>query len=543
VTTVQQAPDEATRLSTAPAPPAAPGRGARPAPLRTAWRQLTSMRTALLLLFLLALAAVPGGFVPQRTLNPVEVRDFFTRHKTLAPLLDKLSLFDVFASPWFSAIYLLLFLSLVGCLVPRMRLHARALRKAPPRVPAALSRLPVSERWESDAPAEQVLADVRKALRRGRWRTVARENAVSAEKGYLRETGNLLFHVSLVTLLIGVALGGFYGFKGTVLVKEGDAFANTVLSYDDVNPGRRFDQSRLVPFVVALQEFTATYADDGKALTFDAAVDWASGPDEPLRSYDLRVNHPLAVDGAKVYLIGHGYTVDVVVRDAAGNELPQTVACLPQDARFVSSCTIKVQSSLGADGEPDQLGFLGSFTPTTAQDPETGQVTSVHPAAENPALTVVGYRGDLGLGSGVTQSVYELDTSRMDPLDAPPQGLRPGDTWDLPGGGSLTFEGTGEWATFQVTQDPGKWLALVASVGMVLGLLLSLFVRRRRLWARVTPGPAGADGTPGRTVVEVGGLARTDPEAFETEFAELAERLRARAAPGTAPRPATGDAR
>jgi len=542
VTTVQQAPDEATRLSTAPAPPAAPGRGARPAPLRTAWRQLTSMRTALLLLFLLALAAVPGGFIPQRSTNPVEVRDYTAEHTTLAPLLDRLSLFDVFASPWFSAIYLLLFLSLAGCLVPRIRLHARALRTAPPRVPAALSRLPVSERWESDAPAEQVLADVRRALRRGRWRTVARDGAVSAEKGYLRETGNLLFHVSLVALLVGIAVGSFYGFKGTVLVKEGDGFANTVLSYDDVHPGRRFSPDRLVPFVVGLEQFTATYTDEGRALTFDAALDWSATPGGPTRPYDLRVNHPLDVDGAKVYLIGHGYSVTVVVRDRAGNELPQTVPCLPQDANFLSSCVIKAYNALAPDGKREQLGFEGQLTPTTVQDPTTGQVTSVHPAADNPALTLVGFRGDLGVDSGEAQSVYTLDTSRMDQLSGPPQGLRPGQTWDLPGGGSLTYEATSEWATFQVTQDPGKVLALIASAGMVLGLLLSLFVRRRRLWVRVAA-PAGEQGASGRTVVEVGGLARTDPEAFGTEFAELVERLRDRAAPIAVPRPGTGDLR
>ncbi|MCA1710196.1 MAG: cytochrome c biogenesis protein ResB [Actinobacteria bacterium] len=99
------------------------------------------------------------------------------------------------------------------------------------------------------------------------------------------------------------------------------------------------------------------------------------------------------------------------------------------------------------------------------------------------------------------------------------------ETWTLPDGRSVTFARTTEWATFQVTQDPGKGIALVAAVGMVLGLCLSLFVRRRRLWVRALP--AGGDGGSARTVVEVGGLARTDPDAFAAEFDELVERLRA----------------
>ena len=524
---------EATRLSTAPAP-TTPPRESLTAPVRRAWRQLVSMRTALLLLFLLALASVPGSFLPQRDLNPLEVQDYFAEHPTLAPLLDRLSLFDVFASPWFAAIYLLLFVSLIGCLSSRLRLHARALVTPPPDVPRVLAKLPAHERWSSEQDADAVLGSARSALRRRRWRVVTRElpdggRALSAEKGYLRETGNLLFHLSLVLLLVGVALGGLYGFTGTVLVREGDGFANTVLSYDDISPGRQFDADRLVPFSFALEDFRATYDDDGTALSFHADLRYSDSLDAPSTPYDLRVNHPLEIDGAKTYLLGHGYAPKVVVTDVEGNRLAQTVVCLPQGPTFLSTCTIKVPD---AAGEP--LAFEGVFTPTTVQDPATGRVTSVYPAPENPALTVLGYRGDLGLDSGVPQSVYRLeDRSQLRPIGdgATPVLLSEGETWELPGGGSLTFVETTEWATFQVTQDPGKLVALVASAGMVLGLCLSLFVRRRRLWLRAVP--AGADDAAGRTVVEAAGLARTGPEAFEQEFADLVERLRP--APAHAP--------
>ncbi len=518
--------DEATRLSTAPRPPATP-RASLTAPLRRAWRSLVSMRTALLLLFLLALASVPGSFLPQRNLNPVEVQTWFAEHPTLAPLLDRLAMFDVFASPWFAAIYLLLFVSLLGCLSSRLRLHARALVTPPPDVPRVLSKLPAHEQWSAAVPADEVLSAARRVLRRGRWRVVTREvpgggHALSAEKGYLRETGNLLFHVSLVVLLVGIAMGGLFGFQGTVLVKEGDGFANTVFAFDDINPGRRFDAARLVPFSFALDDFQGTYAEDGKALTFLAKLRYSPSLDEPTTPYDLRVNHPLEVGGAKTYLLGHGYAPQVVVHDVEGNRLEQTVVCLPQGATFLSTCVIKVPDAAG-----EQLAFEGVFTPTTVQDPETGRVTSVYPAPENPALTVLGYRGDLGLDDGDPQSVYRLeDRSQLTPIGdgTTPVKLAEGQTWQLPGGGSLTFVETTEWATFQVTQDPGKVVALVASTGMVVGLCLSLFVRRRRLWLRAVP-ETGADAG-GRTVIEVGGLARTGPEVFDAEFAALVERLR-----------------
>ena len=496
--------DEATRLSTQPLP--AVPRNDLLGPLRFGWRQLTSMRTALLLLFLLALASVPGGFLPQRRINPLRVNQYLVDHPTLGPFLDRLQMFDVFTSAWFSAIYLLLFISLVGCLLPRTRLHLRALRSKPPAVPRTLARLPVSESWEDDG---DVLARAETALRG--WRRVRRGSELSAERGYLRETGNLVFHLSLVLLLVGIAIGAFRGFKGTVLVVEGTGFSNTVLSYDDVHPGRRFQPSSLVPFALQLKDFRATYAPDGKALTFDAQVGWGrSSTDTP---YDIRVNHPLVVGGAKTYLIGHGYAPVVRVVDPSGHVVfDQPFACLPQTPQFLSSCVIKVP-----DAAPQQLGFRGIFTPTTIT--QDGRVGSSFPGLERPVLTLVGFSGDLGLDGGTPQSVYSLDTTSMKAFQkGDAHSLTPGETWQLPGGGSLTYVDTKEWATFQVTQDPGKGLALLAAVGIVGGLMLSLFVRRRRVWVRVRPGSP--------STVEVGGLARTDAERFAAEFAGLVREMK-----------------
>jgi cytochrome c biogenesis protein len=508
-----QSDEEAVRLSTQPKPVEQPRGGDPFGPLRFGWRQLTSMRTALLLLFLLALASVPGGFLPQRRLNPLRVNRYLADHRTLGPLMDRLRLFDVFSSPWFAAIYLLLFVSLVGCLIPRTRLHLRALLAKPPKVPRSLAKLPVSESWETTATTDEVLADATSALRG--WRVVRRDDELSAEKGYLRETGNLVFHLSLVLLLIGIALGAFRGFKATVLVVEGRGFSNTVASYDDLHPGTWFSPSSLVPFSVRLDAFHATYAADGKALTFDAEVHW-SRLGKPSAAYDVRVNHPLAVDGAKTYLIGHGYAPHIVVRDSTGQVIDdRLVPCLPQNAQFLSTCVIKEPNTKGT-----QLGFRGVFTPTTVTD-ESGRVGSTFPGTRNPVLTLTAFTGDLGVDGGTPQSVYSLDTTAMKPVDGgQAHALLPGQVFRLPGGASLTFVDTQEWATFQVTQDPGKIIALVAAVGMVGGLLLSLFVRRRRLWVRV----GGGDGGP--TTVHVGGLARTDAERFAEEFAGIATRIR-----------------
>ena len=137
--------------------------------LRWGWRQLTSMRTALVLLLLLAIAAVPGSIVPQRSADPNGVTQYFADNPDLAPVLDNLQLFDVYTSAWFSAIYILLFVSLIGCVIPRTKHHWKALRARPPRTPARLepARRPprVDRRARRPVPAADAAAAAPRSTR------------------------------------------------------------------------------------------------------------------------------------------------------------------------------------------------------------------------------------------------------------------------------------------------------------------------------------------------------------------------------------------
>ena len=518
-TTADVAETQATeQLSTAPVAAAPTGRRR---PLLRAWRQLTSMRTALLLLALLALAAVPGTLLPQRGLNPVKVAQFYSDHPRLAPTLDKLSLFDVFAAPWFAAIYLLLFVSLVGCLVPRIRLHARALRRTPPAAPRHLLRLATASRWDDVRRPAELAEQVQSTLRRARWRVQVRTEpdgavTVAGEKGYLRETGNLVFHVALLLLLVGIALGGLFGYKGTVLVAEGSGFANVRSSYDVFSPSRLFHDSDLPPFSFTLDKFDATYQPSGQPKSFGATVRFRRTPDAPTRMFDISPNHPLSIGGSDVYLVGHGYALHLQVRDAHGHVVYDKVTpFLPDDSMFTSHGVVKVPAGLS-----HQLGLTGFFYPTYGPSPLGA--ASTYPAPRDPVLDLAAWQGDLGLSSGRPQSVYTLPVAALTNVGT--SQLTPGKTWRLRDGTSVTFVSVDQWATFQIAHDPGTWIVLVAAVFIVAGLLLSLRIRRRRLWVRARPAQSGS--ASGATVVEAGGLARSDADGFTAEFNRLVDRLK-----------------
>jgi cytochrome c biogenesis protein len=507
--------DAATdHLTTAPpesGPPSSPP-AMRPVELgRWAWRQLTSMRTALALLFLLAMASVPGSLVPQEGVDPVRVAQFKAAHPGLAPWYERFSLFHVFSAPWFAAIYLLLFISLVGCVLPRSRMHWTAMRARPPGAPRNLSRLPVHTSWSADVDSSELLDSAVRELRRRHYRVDRADDSVSAERGFLRETGNLLFHTALIGLLAGVAIGNLFGYKGSVLVVEGDGFSNSLSVYDSFAHGARFAESHMPPFTIDLTKLTVRYQPSGDQRgaprDFQAHLSYTSDPKAKRQTYDLEVNHPLVIAGTKVFLIGNGYAPVFTVRDSSGKEVfSGPVPFLPRDANNTSIGVVKASGA-----RPKQLGFEGLFLPTAFIDPTLGPV-STYPDVLLPRAVLNAYVGDLGIDSGVPQSVYRLDTKGLTQIkDAAGKPLAkvlaPGETLDLPGRqGSIRFDGVRRFATLQVAHDPGKGPALVAALAALAGLMLSLFVKRRRVWVRAT-----GDGS-GRTLVEVAGLARTEGE-------------------------------
>jgi cytochrome c biogenesis protein len=490
--------------------------------VRWAWRQLTSMRTALMLLFLLALAAVPGSLLPQRGSDPVGVSDYLRAHRTLGPLFDRLSGFDVFAATWFAAIYVLLLVSLIGCVVPRSRQHLLGMRARPPAAPRNLHRLPVASSFSVNEQPEAVLRSAYDALQARRFRVDSGEGWVAAEKGYLRETGNLVFHLAIVALLLGVGLGAAWGFKGTRIVVEGTGFADTLTQYDGFSSGRFASTDNLPPFSLTLQDFSATYqqAGDqrGAARTFAARMQVVDAPGATPREATIHVNDPLHVAGTKVFLVGHGYAPRFTVRDGQGREVwSGPIVTLPQDPTNLASTGVLKAS----EARPTQLGFVVDLFPTAARAAD-GRLVSSFPGALDPVVNLGGWTGDLGLD--VPQSVYRLDTTKMTQVGRAQ--LAVGQTWTLPhGAGSVTFDGVSEWANLQVSHDPGKGVALIAAIAAISGLLLSLAVRRRRVWVRASPG------TDGGTVVDVAGLSRTENGGVERDVDELVRLLGAEPGP------------
>jgi len=468
--------------------------------MRWCWRQLTSMRIALILLLLLAVAAIPGSLFPQRSQNPVQVRQYFIDNPQAAIWLDRFSMFEVFSSPWFSAIYLLLFISLIGCVLPRSIEHLKAIGAKPPLTPKYLDRM---EFYTEMKKVE--LDEVEKYLKKKHFRIRRDENSISAEKGYARESGNLLFHLSLVLILIAVGVGSLLGSRGDAIVNVGDRFINTPTSYDILGFGKYQAEDSLPPFSLTVKDFKAEYDPvTNAAIDYELTVLTANpaGSNETTRI--IKVNQPLTYGSTKIYLQANGYAPSVVVKDKTGKVIfdgPTTF--LPQDGNLSSIGAIKIP-----DMQP-QIGFVASFLPTAARDPIRGGFSS-YPEVLDPRLLLAIWKGDLGLNTGVPQSVYRIDTSKMERIGL--KALVLNESYDF-GEGSVTFTGWTSWVNLQIVNDPGKGFVLIGAILAILGLLISLFTRQRRVWIKQ-----------GRKT-QVAGLAKNGIPGLEDEIKDLVKEM------------------
>jgi cytochrome c biogenesis protein len=498
--------------------------------LRFFWRQLTSMRTALFLLLLLAFAAIPGSLVAQRSSDPNGVIQYRVDHPDLYPILDALQVFNTYTSVWFSSIYLLLFVSLIGCIVPRSIHHYRALRSRPPKTPVRLNRLAGYTAVTAQTDAASAIDSARAHLKKLGYRTepypsTTRDGkksfSVSAERGYLRETGNLVFHTALVGILVSVAIGGSFGYSGQRVVVEGQKFVNVLGDYDSFNPGRFFESDFLEPYRISLDKFEATYELEntqaiGQAIDYSAFVTTTT-PDGEDKTANIKVNEPLAIGGTDVFLLGNGYAPTVVIRDPEGTVVwEDSTPFLPQDAHLTSLGVLKVP-----DGLAEQLGLVGFFYPTAAKLP-SGALTSGFPELLDPLLTLRAFTGDLGLDSGVPRSVYQLATDDMTEIagsnsDTPALELRPGEVVDLPNGlGTIELTEVKRFASFDIHRDPSQLWVLTFAILILAGLFTGLFIPRRRVWVKAT------ENADGGVTLEYAGLARGEDPRLEAAVADIA---------------------
>ncbi len=481
------------------------------------WRTLRSMRTALVLLLMLAAGATIGSLLPQIPNSPMAVGQWLTDHGVLGDLFLRAGFFDVYGSWWFVLIATLLFVSLAACLLPRTRALARAARQRPVQA-RELDGFPHHRSLAVAASPDDVASSAARLLRRRRFRVSRDGRAVAAEKGLGREAGSLLFHWAFFLLVVGVIVGKGTGFSGYAVVSEGERWIDAMPSYDGrIRTGRYFtgDFSGLE---LQLLDFRATYRRSGVPIDFVSRLRVVDRDGRSLGVHEVAVNRPLGIGGVRVFQSGYGWA-PVVTADVDGER--------------AWSSPIQMERAPAPDGVPAAaMPWRGAIK---LLSPERDVMVRLELWPDFRAFAALQLTGRpvpmlVAFDPLIRFSVYEGRILDPSPRALDPTGMRLVDrgslhaadaqTVDVPGVGelSLAFPELREYSELQISRDVGIPLVLAAAILVLVGLLPALFVSRRKVWVRAEPSAAGS-------AVTLGGFALQRKDAFEEEFASIARAL------------------
>jgi len=492
-----------------------------------AWRTLRSMRTALILLLLLALASSLGSVIPQIPNSPQKVAAYIVEHEAAGRFYLRAGLFDVFGSWWFGLILVLLFTSLVACLLPRSRAHLRAIRQRPVHA-RELDAFPLYREVDVAAQPFEAAEAVGRVLRRRRFRVATEGTAIAAEKGALREAGSLIFHWAFLLLLVGAIAGKGTGYSGRATIVEQESWTDAALNYDprQLRMGRYFDGD-FSGLGLRLLRYDDAYDENGLPTRFVSTVELLGRDGEPVGVTDVSVNEPARFEDLRIHQYGFGWA-PVVVVDREGQALFDGSVVMSQETapegrsqlaeswhgfvKLAGAGQDGVDAAIELELWPDGRAFFNDGMPMFRAFEPWMRYRVWQGMLLDPSLS----RLDTRLME-VTSEGYLAEDWVVDPLrgcvvdgGADTGAACEGEVAPVV---TLGFPELRRYSVLLVSKDAGVPVVFAAAILIVAGLLAALYTSRRKLWVRLEPRGDGS-----RLVM--GGFALQRKTQFDEEFAK-----------------------
>ncbi|MCL6644317.1 MAG: cytochrome c biogenesis protein ResB [Dehalococcoidia bacterium] len=509
-------------------------------PLRWAWQLLTNVKFALLLVGLAGIAGLIGTILPQMPGpmrgNPAARSAWLelqrSQYGPLTGLFDRLGFFEVFHTAWFNGLWFLIIVAVTVCTVSRLRPTIRAVRNPPKRVPDAYferahHRADFSHPGGAEA-VERLLRQRRYTVQRVREEPGA--VYLFADRYPWSQYGTFLSHLALLVLLLGGLLTVFAGFDRTMVIAESTPAAPV---FAQAGPNQLF-----IRMVDAHRGLDA----DGNIIDYHSIIEVRRG-DETVRC-KTTVNHPCSAFGYKVHqaawfddiariritapsgqvlyddiLDFEGRTAVIpvlTVTNVAGQvlfaqQLPQLATdpgLDPADRRDDTALSLLVfPPEPGAETLVSYAvawQFVDGRMVLTVTSPDFDPVV-LRPggearagdfrirfdgAATIPAITVLDMPGATTDAGAVVQMPLGGDGKpylMVSGIDDRNVILQQGQAVTSAAGYTYLFQGRVEASGVSVRRDPGDTFIWVAVAMAMVGLGITFYVPRRRLWVKVTP--------------------------------------------------------
>ena len=499
------------------------------------------MRTALVLLFLLAAAAAVGSLLPQIPNSPERVASYQLAHPFFGTLFLRAGFFDVYGSWWFVLILTLLFVSLIACLLPRSRAMIRTIRQRPIQA-REIDAFPQYRELRVAAEPAAAAATARTVLRHHGYRVALAEDgrAVAAEKGALREVGSLVFHWAFLVLLVAVIVGKGTGYVGHATIVEGQTWTDAAFNYDgDLRTGR-FSSGAHTGIGIKLLDYSDAFRQSGVPMDFTSKVDLLNPDGTLARADTVTINHPVSFDGVRIFQFGFGWAPVVTITEG-GATIYHGPVVMGQDAQpgdnpltvpwvgFVKLPTLRPQVAIKLELYPDSVAYFAGLIAgvpqpmTQANDPfmrySVWKGKLLDPSLSGLDTRLMHQVATGGIGRGWTVDLARGCVTSGASSSSLPRQLAgtvcpPGAATGL----TMSFPELRQYSRLQISRDTTVPWVLGAAILILAGLVAAMYSSRRKLWVRAEPKDAGS-------VVRIGGFALQRKDRFEEAFPKIVEDL------------------
>lgn len=438
--------------------------------LASLWDSFSSLRLSIGLLILLAVVSIFGTVIPQNA-SPEE---YLRAYKVSTyKILKILGFLDMYHTPWFIFLLALLCLSLVACSLKRFRVTWKFFASPMERLEEGQWKaMGLKRRLAAQVPPDQALPLCQETLSRTFAVPKLLDKSVPphlfAEKAKISHLGVYFIHGSILIILAGALIGLFLGFRGNLILEEGQATDRVIL--------RNGREVQLPGFQIGLDKFNVSFYPTGAPKEFKSTVSILEGREKRVTE-PIRVNHPLSYRGITFYQSTYGVSgmkkAVLLVKDRQTGR--ETAVTAQMGARTAIPGT--AESFVLAQFVPDFQGMGPAL-----------QVLYFADEAKHENFLLLQRYPEM---SEKKSGRYLLTIKEIEPR---------------------------YYSGLQVTKDPGVWVVWAGCLLMILGFYLAFFMSHRRLWMRLTAKGGGS-------LVEIAGASHKDRLGFEKEFAKIEQAL------------------
>lgn len=448
------------------------------------WSFFASVYLTITLLVFTVVLSIVGTFIPQQD----AARGFAQGIPSgLASFLQTMQAFDLFHSVWFFLLMLLLSLNLIVCSLNRWSLTWKQFRGSPISGEEGLFQGLSPERiFLCDEDVGTVTGRLEGLLNR-KYRKISRNQEkedtviICGERGRYSRFAVYVVHLSVQLLILGALLGAYWGWEGYVNIGEGET-ADAI----DLKGGKG---TKALPFTIRCDKFIVAFYENGVPKTYRSDLTFLKDS-KMLYQGPLLVNHPISLEGVRVYQASYGSSPD----GRASLAFPRG----------------------GKEGKIIKVGPGEIFSL-----PEKEGTVQIVRLEENlmqmgPAVKILVRSGQGEVSFWIFQHIDKI------------REMNPGVTEQVPMFNPALFKpyvfvlkGMEEryYTGLQVSRDPGAPLVAAAAVLMMVGLIGTFFSSHRRIWIKIQP--AGE-----KTKISVAARSNKHPVVLDREVRQLTEQIK-----------------